>query len=68
MPDVLEQVEQGDHVDCGNYGRGYVCNPKAGGRMLKLTEKETNRTNPNAAGWYVNEEDVQRVIEKYHAV
>jgi hypothetical protein len=64
--DVLEEVGLGDFVDCGRYGRGYVCNPNAGGRMLKLTEQKSNRTNQQAPGWYVNEEDVQQVVEKYH--
>lgn len=65
MTDVLEFVELGDLVDCGKYGRGYVCNPEAGGRMLKLTLEEVNRTNQFAKGWYVNEEDVLQIIEKH---
>jgi hypothetical protein len=62
------EVSLGDLVDCGKYGKGYVCNTNAGGRMVKLTDKEQDRTNQFAKGWFVNEEDVYQVLEKYHAV
>lgn len=59
----MTEIEEGDFVDAGRYGRGYVCNPNAGGRMVKLTELKSNSGNRLAPGWFVNEEDVEQITK-----
>jgi hypothetical protein len=66
-----EKIEVGDLVECGKYGRGYVSNPQAGGRMVKLTDRHPDewRQRPETlAGWYVNQEDVHLILKKHHEI
>lgn len=55
-------VEFGDLVDFGPYGKLYVVNGNS--RKWWVTNEESERYNPNAAGWYIDPSDAVKIIEK----
>jgi hypothetical protein len=69
MIEEHEKLELGDLVECGKYGKGYICNPNAGGRMVKLTDQppaKWNQRPETLPGWFVNHEDVHLILKKHN--
>lgn len=58
---LANTVEMGDFVDFGAYGKFYVLEDR--GDRFWITDEESERNNPGAAGWYVNKHAVERIIE-----
>lgn len=57
-----DDVEPGDYVDFGAYGKLYVVKTNADIGTRKrwwVTDEETERHNPDAAGWFISPEDAK---------
>lgn len=66
--ELVSEIQEGDRVDFGAYGRLYVVKKDAGlvsEGMLWVTDIEEDRTNEDARGWYINERYAKKIIEKY---
>lgn len=62
-----DEVEVGDYVDFGPYGKLYVTNLNAGlGDRPKwwVTDEEEDRYNPKARGWFISPGLARGIIEK----
>lgn len=57
-----DEIEVGDYVDFGGYGKLYVCHVDEGGRS-RVTNREKDRFNPDASGWYINLNQAEGIIE-----
>jgi hypothetical protein len=61
--DVCDDVQQGDFVDFGHYGKLYVCSTD--GPKWRVTDEESERDNPRAEGWYIEPGYAKAIIEPY---
>jgi len=60
-----EEIEVGDYVDFGPYGKLYVCDVRPGEQEFWVTDDKFERDNPDAPGWYIRKSLAERIIEKY---
>lgn len=58
-------INQGDYVNFGPYGKLYVCNPGYSDSYFWVTDDEEERDNPRAIGWSMRKDDAENIIEKY---
>lgn len=61
---IQDEVEVGDYVDFGGYGRLYVCS--IGLDTWRVTDREHDRTNPDALGWNIKPYQAKSIIENYN--
>lgn len=59
---LADQIEPGDFVDFGQYGKLYVCAHQ--GRDLWVSDDEADRFNPDAQGWLVKASSATAIIER----
>lgn len=57
------EIEQGDLVDFGAYGKLYVCNPNYSDKYFWVTDLEKERFNHSAAGWSILKKLAENIIE-----
>lgn len=65
--EMLDDIEPGDYVDFGAYGKLYILSMDAGRRdrpRAWATDQEKDRFKPDASGWYINISQAEDVIEK----
>ena len=58
------EVEKGDYVDFGTYGKLYVCNPKYKEDWFWVTDVKEDRDNQTAKGWSIEKSKAKEIIEK----
>lgn len=56
-------INQGDLVDFGPYGKLYVCNPNYHDDYYWVTDEEESRMDKYASGWSIAKDLAERVIE-----
>lgn len=55
-------IESGDYVDFGSYGKLYVCFED--GVNFWVTDEEKDRGKYQAPGWFINKKHAEKLIEK----
>ncbi len=60
-----EEINQGDLVDFGSYGRLYVCNIYHSEDRFWVTDRKEDRNNNNARGWNIRKNLARRIVEKF---
>jgi hypothetical protein len=55
------EIEQGDYVDFGPYGKLYV--NQVNGKRSRVTDRKEDRFDPDAPGWYIDLRDAVRIIQ-----
>ena len=58
-------INKGDLVDFGAYGKLYVCNPNFSEDYFWVTDEESERNNEYASGWSISKDLAEAVIESY---
>lgn len=58
------EIEKGDYVDFGTYGKLYVCNPKYKKDWFWVTDIKEDRNNQTAKGWSIEKSKAKEIIEK----
>ena len=58
------EVEKGDYVDFGTYGKLYVCNPKYKEDWFWVTDVKEDRDNKTAKGGSIEKSKAKEIIEK----
>ena len=58
-------INKGDLVDFGAYGKLYVCNPNFSEDYFWVTDEESERDNEYASGWSISKDLADAVIESY---
>ena len=59
------EVNNGDLVDFGPYGKLYVCNADYEENKYWVTDEKENRDNTSAQGWAISKNFAKRIIESY---
>ena len=59
------EVNNGDLVDFGPYGKLYVCNSDYEENKFWVTDEKENRDDENAQGWAISKNFAKRIIESY---
>lgn len=59
------EVNNGDLVDFGPYGKLYVCNADYEENKYWVTDEKENRDNASAQGWAISKNFAKRIIESY---
>ena len=59
------EVNNGDLVDFGLYGKLYVCNVDYEENKYWVTDEKENRDNASAQGWAISKNFAKRIIESY---
>jgi len=59
-----EDIEIGDYVDFGIYGKLYVVSDN--GDRFWVTDRKRDRGNRNASGWSIRKAYVHGIIESYY--
>ena len=59
------EVNNGDLVDFGPYGKLYVCNTDYEENKYWVTDEKENRDNASAQGWAISKNFAKRIIESY---
>lgn len=59
------EVNNGDLVDFGPYGKLYVCNVDYEENKYWVTDEKENRDNASAQGWAISKNFAKRIIESY---
>ena len=59
------EVNNGDLVDFGPYGKLYVCNVDYEENKYWVTDEKENRDNTSAQGWAISKNFAKRIIESY---
>lgn len=57
-------IQQGDLVDFGPYGKNYVCDPDYSDEYYWITDEPNDRMNPNAEGWSIKKDRAIKIIEE----
>ena len=57
-------IENGDYVDFGPYGKYYVCNSEHSDHYFWITDNKEDRDNVNAEGWSISKNLAKKIIEK----
>lgn len=64
--ELQHEIEEGDFVDFGAYGRLYVVKKNAGTRgQFWVTDEREDREKKNARGWYISPSYAEKIIEKW---
>lgn len=63
LTESVLDINQGDLVDFGPYGKLYVCNPNYQDDYYWVTDEEESRMNKHASGWSIEKDLAERVIE-----
>lgn len=58
-------IQQGDYVDFGPYGKSYVCNPNFSDDYFWITKTRSERKNHSAMGWSMPKYQAEKIIETY---
>lgn len=61
-------INVGDLVDFGGYGKLYVVNLDAGlvsDDKFWVTDNEEERADQQASGWYINKSQALKIVERY---
>lgn len=63
--DISDEIEEGDLVDFGAYGKLYVVELEAGssGKYFWVTDQESQRFNPDANGWSILKREAVEILE-----
>ena len=59
------EVNDGDLVDFGPYGKLYVCNADYEENKFWVTDEKENRDDASAQGWAISKNFAKRIIESY---
>ena len=59
------EVNNGDLVDFGPYGKLYVCNADYEENKYWVTDGKENRDDASASGWAISKNFAKRIIESY---
>ena len=59
------EVNDGDLVDFGPYGKLYVCNADYEENKFWITDEKQNRDDASAQGWAISKNFAKRIIESY---
>ena len=59
------EVNNGDLVDFGPYGKLYVCNVDYEENKYWVTDEKENRDDASAQGWAISQNFAKRIIESY---
>ena len=59
------EVNNGDLVDFGPYGKLYVCNADYEENKYWVTDEKENRDDASASGWAISKNFAKRIIESY---
>ena len=59
------EVNNGDLVDFGPYGKLYVCNADYEENKYWVTDEKENRDDASAQGWAISKNFAKRIIESY---
>ena len=59
------EVNNGDLVDFGPYGKLYVCNVDYEENKYWVTDEKENRDNASAQGWAISKNFAKRITESY---
>lgn len=59
------EVNNGDLVDFGPYGKLYVCNADYEENKYWVTDEKENRDDASAQGWAISKNFAKRIIEPY---
>ena len=59
------EVNDGDLVDFGPYGKLYVCNADYEENKYWVTDEKENRDDASAQGWAISKNFAKRIIESY---
>lgn len=59
------EVNNGDLVDFGPYGKLYVCNADYEENKYWVTDEKENRDDASAQGWAISKNFTKRIIESY---
>lgn len=59
------EVNDGDLVDFGPYGKLYVCNADYEENKFWVTDEKENRDDASAQGWAISKSFAKRIIESY---
>ena len=59
------EVNNGDLVDFGPYGKLYVCNADYEENKYWVTDERENRDDASALGWAISKNFAKRIIESY---
>ena len=59
------EVNNGDLVDFGPYGKLYVCNADYEENKFWVTDEKENRDDASAQGWAISKNFAKRIIESY---
>ena len=59
------EVNNGDLVDFGPYGKLYVCNIDYEENKYWVTDERENRDDASAQGWAISKNFAKRIIESY---
>ena len=60
-----DEIKVGDYVDFGSYGKLYVNKMDAGTNSIRVTDIESDRSNLDASGWYIDKDFATGIIEKF---
>lgn len=60
------EIEQGDYVDFGAYGKLYVSNPDHSEKYYWVTDEEKDRTDKHASGWSILKDLAEKIIQSYN--
>ena len=63
--DANLEVNNGDLVDFGPYGKLYVCNADYEENKYWVTDEKENRDDASAQGWAISKNFAKRIIESY---
>lgn len=58
----LDEIQKGDLVDFGSYGKLYVCDPYYHDKYFWVTDDKDERYNEKALGWSMFKDDAQSII------
>ena len=59
------EVNNGDLVDFGPYGKLYVCNADYEENKYWVTDEKEKRDDTSAQGWAISKNFAKRIIESY---
>lgn len=60
------EIEQGDYVDFGPYGKFYVANTNYRDDMYWVTDDVDDRATENCLGWSIYKDQARKVIERFN--
>jgi len=61
----INEIQQGDLVDFGSYGKMYVCNLNYSEESFWITDIKEDRDNSCARGWSIRKNYAQSIVESF---